>query len=138
VLSGVSYFVFRISECDFDACSGSFLTVIGVPWWWYVRALFRMYCVCLLCVLFCVCVVCVGASTLAQRKRVGLITQRSLDRDQQVLIFMLTPFFRRLVVVVDRGSWIVDGGWWMDHLLSMLFCKRIVLDPADRFRRQTA
>ena len=38
-----------------------------------------------------VCILCVNvmcatrASTLAQRKRVGLITQRSLDRDQQVL-----------------------------------------------------
>lgn len=50
-----------------------------------------------LCVWICICVynMCVllcaiwptWASTLAQRKRVGLITQRSLDRDQQVLSF---------------------------------------------------
>ena len=39
----------------------------------------------------CGCELFNRASTLAQRKRVGLITQRSLDRDQQVLAMFTDP-----------------------------------------------
>ena len=56
-----------------------------------------------------VCILCVNvmcatrASTLAQRKRVGLITQRSLDRDQQVL--SLSADLLRLVSVLATGAY---------------------------------
>ena len=48
--------------------------------------------------------ICVASSsTLAQRKRVGLITQRSLDRDQQVLSIFLYHA-RRAFAAVVRGD----------------------------------